>query len=860
MIDQILGHYQVREKIGSGGMGEVYRASDDRLGRDVALKILRPSLAHDQDRLRRFEQEARAAAALSHPNIVAIYDIGMHDGAPYIVSELLEGQTLRQRLLEGPLTPRQAADYAWQIAQGLTAAHEKRIVHRDLKPENLFITRDGRVKILDFGIAKLTNPELDNGRSAATMTTQTKAGSVLGTVAYMSPEQLRGRTVDHRSDIFSFGAILYEMLTGKRAFSGETQVDTMTAILKEDPPGMVEARQGIPPAFEQIVRHCLEKEPENRFQSARDLAFALSTLSNVSSSRQVPAFRLGKSRLRKWLPILATAVLLAGLGIFLGRRLKATPEPVYRRLTFERGTVYSGRFTADGRTVVYGAAWNGRPLQIYSTIPDSLLARPLGLTSAHLLALSRGNELALALRAVHGSRLTFDHGMLARAPMVGGTPREILQDVRWADWSPDGELAVVHHVKTRDQLEFPIGKVLYATNGWISHLRFSPHGDRIAFMDHPERWNDRGSVSVMDLAGHVTARSGDWESEEGLGWSPQGNEIWFAAAEGGATNRSLWAMNISGRQRKILSVPGGFTMQDIAPDGRILVTLDTERLAMEWTGKDSKDVQDLSWYDWSVAKDISPDGQSVLFEEGGGPVGESGGGMGPENLIAIRKVDGSPPIHLGDGTVDGLSRDGKWAISVSQGTPAHITLFPVGPGPTRQIPLPELEHLQTGAHFLPDGKRLVVNGNEAGRPGRTYLVDVSGGKPEALTPEGVYATLPSPDGKYVAGVNTADHKQMLFPVDGGPVRPVPGMDDSYILAQWSTDSQGLYAYRAGEVPMKIERVDIASGKMSLVRELVPADRAGVVSIAPVVTNGDASEFAYSYYQTLSVLYVISGLN
>jgi len=268
-------------------MGEVYRARDERLARDVALKLLKPSFAHDQDRLRRFEQEARAAAALNHPNIVAIYDIDFHEGAPYIVSELLEGQTLRQRLLQGPLTARQAADYGVQIAQGLVAAHDKRIIHRDLKPENLFITRDGRIKILDFGIAKLTLSDAVEDRSMASMTTQTKAGSVLGTVAYMSPEQLRAKPVDARSDIFSMGAILYEMLAGHRAFAGETEVDTITAVLKEDPPEIVITGQNIPAAFEQMVRHCLEKEPENRFQSARDLAFALSTSSDTTAGRYI---------------------------------------------------------------------------------------------------------------------------------------------------------------------------------------------------------------------------------------------------------------------------------------------------------------------------------------------------------------------------------------------------------------------------------------------------------------------------------------------------------------------------------------------------------------------------------------------
>jgi eukaryotic-like serine/threonine-protein kinase len=854
MIGKILGHYRVLEKIGSGGMGEVYRASDQRLGRDVALKILKPSLAHGQDRLRRFEQEARAAAALSHPNIVAIYDIGMHDGAPYIVSELLEGLTLRERLLNGPIPRRQAIDYARQIAQGLTAAHEKRIVHRDLKPENLFLTKDGRIKILDFGIAKLLNSTFDSDAgeagSIASMTTQTRSGSLLGTIAYMSPEQLRGKAVDHRADIFSFGAIFYEMLTGKRAFAGETQVDTMTLILKEDPPEMIREGQDIPAAFEQVVRHCLEKEPENRFQSARDLAFALSTLADVTTSRQILPF-LETTRFRTWMLRIAAALLLVATAIYLGIRLRTVQSPEFSRVTFERGTVYSARFTPDGRTVVYGASWNGHPLQIYSTIPDSLLARPLGLASAYLLGISRSSELALTMRGRPGSRLDFEGGMLADAPMLGGTPREILQDVAWADWSPDGQLAVVHHVNGRDQLEYPIGKVLYETSGSISNIRFSPHGERIAFLDHPKRWDDSGSVCATDLAGNRTKLSADWGWVYGLAWSPQGKEVWFSAVEKASSNRSLWAVSLSGRQRKVLTVPGGLTMQDIAPDGRILATIDVERLAMEWSGKE-KQVLDLSWFDWSIAKDISSDGQWVLFEEGAEPAGLN-------NAVAIRKVDGSPPIRLGDGTADTLSPDGKWAISFLQSGPPRLKLLSVGPGQSREIALPELERLQNGSHFLPDGKRIVINGNEPGHPGRTYVVDVTGGKPQPITPEGIYATLPSPDGKFLAG-ETADRKLDLFPLDGGPVRPIPDLEPGYVLAHWSADSKALYVYRTGELPLKIQRLDIATGKTKPVRELVPPDLGGVVSIAPVITNLDASEFAYTYYQTFSVLYVVSGLN
>src|SRR6202043_2260298 len=282
MTGPLISHYRVLEKIGSGAMGDVFRARDERLGRDVALKVIRPASSDNPDHLRRFELEARAAAALNHPNIVAVYDVGFSDGSPYIVCELLEGKTLRKRLAEGALPIRLAVDYSLQIAEGLIAAHDRRIIHRDLKPENLFITVDGRLKILDFGVAKLQAAPEESERPVEDLTTVTRSGAVIGTVAYMSPEQLRGKGVDHRSDIFSVGAILYEMLTGRRAFRGETEVDTITAVLREDPPEINLEEAGIPVTLRQVIQHCLEKDPENRFQSARDLAFALETLANAS--------------------------------------------------------------------------------------------------------------------------------------------------------------------------------------------------------------------------------------------------------------------------------------------------------------------------------------------------------------------------------------------------------------------------------------------------------------------------------------------------------------------------------------------------------------------------------------------------
>jgi eukaryotic-like serine/threonine-protein kinase len=854
MTGRVIGHYRVLEKIGSGAMGEVFRARDERLGRDVALKLIRPASSGNPDHLRRFELEARAAAALNHPNIVAIYDVGFSDGTPYIVCELLEGKTLRKRLAEGALPVRLALDYSLQIVQGLIAAHDHRIVHRDLKPENLFVTSDGRVKILDFGVAKLQSSPEDSGRSVEEFTTVTKSGAVIGTVAYMSPEQLRGKVVDHRSDIFSIGAILYEMLTGRRAFRGETEVDTITAVLKEDPPEINLEQASVPESVLQIVRHCLEKEPENRFQSARDLGFALDTLSSASGGR---ANRFGVSRRRATLApwALAAVFLLATLLLVVNQWRQKTISPSYRRLTFEQGTVYSARFAPDFRGVVYGAAWNGKPLQIFSTVGDSLLSQPLSLADANLLAISRSGELAVSL---HGARLAHLEtvGTLARSPLAGGSPREILEDVPWADWDANGELAVVHHAQGSDRIEYPIGHVLYQSKGWISHLRLAPQGDRIAFLDHPALSDDGGSVCLIDLGGRETVLTHHWESADGLAWSPDGKEVWFTAAEKGL-NRDLHAVNMSLRIRRILDLPEGMTLQDVAPDGRVLVSLVHERVAMAIAARNGKST-DLSWHDWDVAKDISSDGQSVLFED-------ASEAAGPHYSLAIRNIDGSPPVQLSQGSAGRLSPDGKWAISVLPGSPSQVSpgqvkLVPVGPGQPRTIAVPGLDIQNGPAHFLADGKRITLNASEPGHAVRAYLVDLDGGKPIPITPEGITGGLISPDGQFIfRKIDDAGGGVAVYPTAGGPPRTIPDLEPGFVPVQWSRDGSSVYVYLGGQVPAKVFEVNLATGKKTFIQELQPPTTVGVAYIAPVVVTRDGSRFAYSYYQVSSVLYLISGL-
>ncbi len=515
-----LGPYEIQSPIGAGGMGEIYRARDTRLGRDVAIKVLPESFAADPDRLRRFEQEARAVAALNHPNILAVHDIGAQDGVRYIVTELLEGRTLRDQLNDGALPVRKALDYATQIAEGLAAAHSRGIVHRDLKPENIFCTKDGRVKILDFGLAKQNLSPA--AQLAATMTgatvpdVLTEPGLVMGTVGYMSPEQVRGAATDHRSDLFSLGAILYEMLSGQRAFKRDTAAETMTAILKEEPAELTGTNPAIAPGLDRIVHRCLEKEPQQRFQSASDLGFAIEALSGSSKSVAVsaPAPQGGKWRIAA---VVALALAAMGAG-WIARSARSVPQrdPTFHQVSYRRGVVYSARLSSDGKTVAYTAGWDGGPPRIYVASNEFPESRMIDVMQSILLSISSSGELAVFTSARLLDHFEFQ-GTLSTMPMGGGAPREILKDVTAADWAPDGQsLAVVHFVSGKFRLEYPVGKILFETTGAITQPRVSRDGKMVAFLYHPVRGDDRGSVMVVDSGAKSRVLSDGWEGEQGL--------------------------------------------------------------------------------------------------------------------------------------------------------------------------------------------------------------------------------------------------------------------------------------------------------------------------------------------------------
>ena len=840
-----LGHYELQGAIGAGGMGEVYRARDPRLNREVAIKVLPVSFSSDPERLHRFEQEALAAAALNHPNILAVYDIGTQDSSPYIVSELLEGESLRERLRSGPLALRKAVDYALQIARGLAAAHDRGIVHRDLKPENIFITRDARVKLLDFGLAKLTHP--DSAGNSETRTIQSNAGTVLGTVGYMAPEQVRGKTADARSDLFAFGAVLYEMISGKRAFHGETAADTMSAILHGEPPELTETNRNVPPALERIVRHCLEKNPEERFHSAHDLAFDLETLTSLSSAA-IPTRAAAKTTRRRIAVGVLCAVALFGMAMFLagkysvGRRQSAR----FQRITYERGSVLSARFAPDGHSVIYDAAWEGKPSHLFSTPATTPEPRALDLENAHLFGVSPTGEAALGLGGQVANHLMVLGATLARSPLGGGAPREVLHEVIAADWGASGMLAVAHSDGGRMRLEYPIGKVLYETSGWISDVRFSPSRDTFAFLDHPFWPDDRGWVSVIDLAGHKRMLSGEWEAEDGLAWSPDGHEIWFTATSAG-TDRALFAVSLSGKQRLVLSVPASLRLYDIYSDGRVLLSAGHERVGMIGvTGADDKG-HDLSWSGWTIAGDISKDGKWVLFDE------ESEFG-GTNYTVAMRTIDGSPPVKLGDGFVARFSPDGKWVANVIPSQPNHFMLLPTGAGEPKDMPVSGLDKL-FDVELMSNGQLLLI-GSERGHGIRCYSRSMEGGPLKVLTSEGSNTCRCSPDSRYVVA-SEASGILSVYSLEGGKEHPIPS-SGGMLPIRWS-DNHSILTYRRGELPGKVFQVDVVSGKQTLIKELTPGDRAGVSQVQIVAATPDGRTLAYSYQQALYELYVVEGL-
>lgn len=859
-----IGPYEILSPLGAGGMGEVYRARDTRLGRDVAIKVLPASMARDNERLRRFETEARAIAALNHPNILSIHDIGTHDGAPYLVSECLEGQSLRMELSGGALPLRSTVEYGTAIAQGLAAAHDKGIIHRDLKPENIFITRDGRVKILDFGLAKLAR--LEASSDGATLDPGlTSAGVVLGTAAYMSPEQVKGDPVDARSDIFALGTILYELLAGQRAFRRDTSAETMTAILKEDPPEISTTGKTISPAMERIIRRCLEKKPLQRFQSARDLAFALEGVSGISSS-SATAVAQSASQPRRTPVIVAGVLMLALVGVsswLLGRRTANISSPTYHQLTFERGLVYAARFAADGRTIYYSASWNGQPVQIYSTMPKGPESRPLNLVNSTLFAVSP-SDLAISVGCTDryiGSCV----GTLADAPVGGGAPREIAPDVVAADWTSDfKEMALVQQVAGKYRVEFPRGKTIYESGLPLGYLRISPDANAVAFCEFFGLDGDGGNVVAVDSNGKELLHSEGFTSMEGLAWSPSGKEVWAAATRTNGWADAIWGLGLSGKdpngkERIVLRLPGMVRLHDVATDGRILLTHENWRSDLQYRGLKDLQERNLSWLDYANLSDLSDDGSLIAFDDWG-----EAAGVG--DLAYVRKTDGSPATKLGQYYVPILSPDGRFVLTTDaslSGFSADALLVPTGTG--------EIQRISTGRPggagamgFMPGGKA-IYSINLDGQAWRISLQDLPSGSPHFISPPisptggGHFEShLASPDGKWIFAHDLSG-QCALYPVAGGTSRGIPGCKADDIWIHWSVDGKSGYVYHDEKTSAPVFHIDVASGKRDRASTLMPGDPAGVTSIYRVRMTADGKTYAYSYVRELSDLFLVEGV-
>jgi len=662
----------------------------------------------------------------------------------------------------------------------------------------------------------------------------------------MSPEQAKGLTADHRSDIFSFGAILYEMLSGRRAFPGDSALETMSAIVKEEPPDLSETNRNVSPRLARLVRHCLEKAPAERFQSARDLAYDLEGHSGESAPALVrPAVR------RRHVRAVAAIVAIVGAvvaGAWIHALIPQAPNLRLTRLTFRRGTVRDARFAPDGQTIIYSAEWDGSSSETFSTSASGTEARSL-FPNAAVASVSALGEIAIFdhLGFTRGASYADLAGTLARVGLDGSAPKELQDNVIAADWAPDSQrLAVVRFVDGRSRLEFPIGTVLFETGGGILRVRVSPKGDRVAFFDLPILGDaSGGSVAVVDLQGHETKLTDG--AGGGLAWSPDASEVWF----GGDT---LNAVTLTGRRRVIWSPLGGAKLLDIARDGRVLVARETVRKEVHGLGPSSKDERNLSWLDYTLPVRLTLDGRSVLL-------GEYGDGGGPNHSIYLRATDGSLPVRIGEGNVFDLSLDGRWVCAINRyGTPDQkIVLLPTGPGQPREIP--------TGAFwyeigfFSPDGRRLVFGASQQGRAPRMYIQDLEGGSARPVTPEGLAprvqdASPPSADGQIV--VRDGSLRPFIVPIVGGTPTPIEGGTPEEYFPGWTADGR-LYAVRPTPLPAQVFRLDPVTGKRQLWKEIVPADRAGVPAIDWLVVTPDGSAYVYGFGRFLSDLYVIDGL-
>ena len=864
-----LGPYEIIAPLGAGGMGEVYRAKDTRLGRDVAIKVLPARFSSSPELRERFEREARAISSLNHARICTLYDVGHQDGVNFLVMEYLEGESLAEKLRKGPLPLRETLKIGMEVCEALDVAHRAGIVHRDLKPANIMLTKTG-AKLMDFGLAKasiaggsatrnaplLSAAETISGPSP--MSPLTGAGQVIGTIQYMSPEQIEGKEADARSDVFALGAVYYEIATGQRPFEGKSQISVASAILEKDPAPIRQLQPLTPATFERVVSTCLQKNPDERFQSARDIRLELKWIAEAPIAETNPGEPSAANKSLRLLPWALAAALAIAAGAWLyHRNVGHATILTYKQLTFERGFLYAARFATDGRSVIYSASWNGQPLQIYSTDPGSPESRALNLLNSTLFAAS-AKDLAISIGC--RDRYIGDcQGTLAQVPVSGGAPREIAEEVVAADWTSDGsEMALVRHTEGKYRVEYPRGKVIYESSKPLGFVRIAPGGKSLAIAQSAGEWGDAGQVLVLDGSGNQLTHSQMYVSLEGIAWHPSGEEVWLAGTTDAGWADSIYALRMNGQERIVLRLPGMLRLHDISRDGATLLSKDLWRSDLMFRGGNEKSERNLSWLDYAQLRDITDDGKMVSIADWGQAAGTSA-------LAFVRKTDGSPAVKLGAWDEPVLSPDGRRVLAVEGATvgTGKPSVVPIGVGEIQKFDVDAIQNVQSMG-WMPDGKSFYY-GADDGHGFCMYLQDLAGGKPRAVTPvitvKSYYfeTHLASPDGKFLFARDT-NGKAKLYPVDGGEPSDVAGLMPDDVWITWTKNGREAYVFHDEKTSATVYRLNVTSGKREMVGKLAPADTAGVTSISNVLYTPDGKAYAYSDTQELSELFIVAGVN
>ncbi len=866
MIGKQVRHYRIDEQIGAGGMGVVYRAMDLHLDRPVAIKVLPAHLVSSPERKKRFVQEAKAASALNHPNIVTIYDVDSAevDGhtVAFMAMEYLTGETLESIIVRGGgAKTKEALHWAIQIASALAAAHSIGIVHRDIKPSNVMVSPEGLAKLLDFGLAKATElaPQAVDVGAATEMLAPsqlaalTEEGMIVGTVNYMSPEQAEAKRVDGRSDIFSLGAVLYELFGGRKPFQGDSKIATLSAILHKDPAPLTEATPDFREDLERAILRCLRKEPDRRWQHVSDLRIALEEVRDDLAAGRAAAHTQAAAppaaapppstfTRRLALPLLGAAALGAVGGALVSRSVSRRQPVTFTRLTYRRGDINAARFAPDG-SVIYSANWEGSPYSVYSLHPGNRESRSLGLgANTHLAAVSSTSELAIVLAS---------KDTLARVPVSGGTPRELLEDALEADWSPDGkEMAVVRRSNGRYRLEYPVGKVLYETSAQPMRPRIAPNGGTVAFFELDFSVGDV-ALKVAGAGSPARTLAGGMRAVAGLAWAPSGKEVWISAIRKATDNPAIFAVGLQGQTRLLTQASNWLSIHDVSRAGELLVASTVSRVGIRGRLPGERESRDLSWHENSVISEMTAGGSLLMME--------LGAGEGRNNAIYYQRP-GQGAVRLGDGNYPAMSPDGKSVVCVRRNDGGSVLqIIPTGAGEVRVFPDEGLRYQPP--EWFPDGQRILFNASKGSGGGefRAYTAPAASGPSTVFTPAGVRAMRISPDGRWMVASASGRGSWLQSVTDPAGRRTIPDLGSSDTVLGWTPPGDALLLrVAAAGGRNRVDRLELANGARTTLHE-VAVPEPGDLFRREFVVTADGRSFAFSFQRDLASLYLVAGV-